>query len=140
MQVGRAHGDAVRAQRAPRPHSHAPAARVLVDDVERLRGGDAEAAPLADREMALPGVAADDAAAGIDDLPAAIGRDEVRRVAAQEALLAAGAGEEAQVLALGLLRHGQPGAAGELADFGLGQLAEREPDAREAVAASAASM
>ena len=51
-------------------------------------------------------------------------------MAAQEAALAL-AGEEAEVLALGLAGDGEAVAGGDLADLGLGQLGEREAEAAE---------
>ena len=67
------------------------------------------------------------AAAAIDDLPGALRQ---AAVAGEEGALAL-AGEKAQVLALGLARHRQPRAGGELAHLGLGELGEREAKARE---------
>ena len=52
-------------------------------------------------------------------------------------LVEGGAREEAEVLALGLVRHRQVRGAGSLAHVRLGELAEREPEALELVRAQA---
>ena len=95
--------------------------------VARLRGGAAPAAPLADGVVVVPAVAAEHAAGGVDEVAGPLGEIAVT---SQERGLA-GAGEEAQILRFGLRRHRQAGVGGQRADLRLGQLAEREPQARE---------
>ena len=56
------------AQRLARPDDHAPGRRIEPDHIERMPGGDAETAPLPDREMDDAVVAADHAAVEIDDV------------------------------------------------------------------------
>src|SRR4051812_10461870 len=101
---GRArHLDARDVEGAARADDHASAPRVLADHVERLAGGDAEAAALPDGEQVLALVRAEPAPVEVHDLArlraAAVAREEVG---------AARAREEAQVLALGALGDRQP--------------------------------
>src|SRR4051794_10926215 len=97
------------------------------EHVEGLRGGDADAAALADGEVVVAAMAAEGAAGGVEDRAVALAQ---AAVAAEEAALAL-AGEEAEVLALGLAGDGEVVAGGDLADLGLGQLGEREAEAAE---------
>ena len=116
-----------RAERRPRPHDDLGPRGIEPDHEERFavagrRFGEAEPAPLADRVVHDAGMAAEDAARQVDDVAAlprfgAQPRDEVA-VAAR--------GHEADVLAVGLVRHGEAEAAGEVPRFRLGQAAERE--------------
>ena len=92
------------------------------EHVERLRRGDADAAALADGEVVVAAVAADRAPGAVEDGAGGVAKTAV---AAQEPALAL-AGEEAEVLALGLARDRQPVAGGDLPHLGLGQLGERE--------------
>src|SRR3954452_169884 len=111
-------------ERAARADDHA--ASLLADDVQRLFGGHPEPAALADGEAVLPVVAADAIAGEVDDLAA-----RRRAAVAADEVLRARAGQEAEVLALGALRHGQVSRTRELAHLRLAVAAEREPDARE---------
>ena len=119
-----------------------PTVTVLARDVGgehvlRLGGGDAQALALADREVVGAAVAAELAPGAVDDRARAVAD---AAVAGEERGLA-GAGEEAEVLGLALVGHGQPRRAGERADLRLGQLAEREAQPGAAwPGASAASM
>src|SRR5205823_11034161 len=94
------------------------------EHVEGPPGGDAEAAALADREMVVAAMAAEDAPAGVDDLAAVVAE---AAMAGEERTLAL-AGEEAEILALALAGHLEPGGGGELADAGLRQLGEWEAE------------
>ena len=98
------------------------------EHVERLRRGDADPAALADGEVVVAAVAAEGAAGGVDDRAVALAQ---AAVAAEEAALAL-AGEEAEVLALGLAGDGEAVAGGDLPHLGLGQLGQREAEARRA--------
>ena len=80
----------------PGPDRDRVGAGVGGDHVERLGGGDADAAALADGEVVVAAVAADRAAGAVEHGAVAVGE---AAVAAQEAALAL-TGEEAEVLAL----------------------------------------
>ena len=122
-----AHRDLRGRERRPRADRDRVRLAVLGQHVERLRGGDAEPLALADREQVLATVATDGPPGAVDDRTGALAQAPV---AGEERALA-GAGEEAQVLRLALVRDRQPGGAGELAHLRLAQLAEREPQPRE---------
>src|SRR3954454_3452670 len=81
------------------------AAVVLAEHVERLGPGHADALALADREAVLARVSAEGATLLVDDVSGGAAREEV---------IEARAGEEAEVLALGAIRHGQIRSAREL--------------------------
>ena len=77
-----------------------------MEHVERLAAAEADPAPLPDREAVLAEVVTDDGAGGVDDRPGTVPE---RPVARQEPL-ATGAGQEAEVLRVGLARDRQTGA------------------------------
>ena len=106
------------------------------DDVERLRRDDADPAALADGEVVVAAVAADGATGAVDDGALALAQ---AAVAAQEAALAL-AGEEAEVLALGLAGDGEAVAGGDRPHLGLGQLGQGKPSRPSSSGGSAASM
>src|SRR5881275_2685745 len=111
-----------RGERRAGPHHHRLRAGVLADHVERRRAGYAETAPLADREQVLAAVVAHDPAPEVDDRPP-VGMK--LSVAPQEARTV-GPGEEAEVLALRAVGHGQSRVTCDLAHLRLRKLAERE--------------
>ena len=85
-------------------------------------------APLADGEVVVAAVARRSPEPGaVEQITLALAQ---ATVATQEVSLAL-AGEEAEVLALGLLCHGQSVMGGDLPHFGLGQLGQREAHATE---------
>src|SRR5215210_5998278 len=99
--------NARRRQGRARADRDAVAPRLLADHVQRLRRGDAETAPLADRIALVAVVVAEQVAADRDDLAARrrgallrTGGPRGLAVAAQEPPLS-DPGEKAQVLALG---------------------------------------
>ena len=110
--------------------------RVGGQHVERLPGGDPEAAALADRELVMAAMAPDGASRAVHDLPGSLTQPGV---ASEERALAL-AREEAEVLALALVGHREPGASGDLAGLGLGQLRERKAQSGQRVRRSAESM
>src|SRR5579875_460027 len=124
-QPGAADAHAVGLERRARPDGDAAARGVLVQNEQRLAGVDgelAEPAALADREAVLPRVGAEHPSGGVDDLArlvadAAVAREEARAV---------GAGEEAEVLGIGLGGDRQPGRRGDLPHPWLRQLPKRE--------------
>ena len=119
--------DRRRRERLARAGHDAVRTHVGGEHVERLRRGDAEALALADREVVRAAVQREHGAVAVDDLAGAVVE---AGVAGQERGLA-GAGQEAQVLRLGLGGHGQPGLGGQRAHLRLGQLPEREAQPRE---------
>src|SRR4051812_16335489 len=114
---GSGHGHTGGRERPSRADDYAVV--VLAEHVERLGSGDADALALPDREAVLPFVAAESATALVDDVSGGVAPHEP---------VEARAGEEAEVLALGAFGYGEICRARELADLGLGELAEREPD------------
>ena len=100
--------------------------RVGLEGVQRLRGRDAEPAPLAGREAPEPVVTADATAGFVDEAP---GRRR-EPVPAEERPVVVAA-EEARLLALGAARGGEPGGGGLGAGLLLGLLSEREPEPAE---------
>ena len=96
-------------QRLPGPDDHAGLLGVETDDVERLADGEAQALPLADRVMDDALVAAEHAAVDMDDLAALHGAG----LQALDDVAVAALRDEADVLAVGLLRDGQPELARE---------------------------
>ncbi len=102
------------------------------EDVDGLAGGEAEALALADGVIVDAGVAADDGAVFGDDVAfviiqrnifgAGIGVNELDVVAV---------GHEAEFHAFGLFGDGKIGVARDVADFFLGEFAEREVAAGE---------
>ena len=106
------------------------------EHVERLGSGDADPAALADREVVVARVTADRAAGAIEH---ARPRDRAGRRGGGGTPLAL-AGEEAEVLALGLAGDGEAVAGGDLPHLGLGQLGEREAQPPSSSGGSAASM
>src|SRR3954451_24607617 len=128
---------AVGSQRRAWPNGHTRALRILLQHVLRLGGGDAEPASLADGELVLALVTAQNLPIGIDHVagpPRGVKRSG--RVAAQEVNLAR-AGEEAEVLALAPVGHGEPRVSREAAHARLLELAEREPQALQLLWAQA---
>ena len=101
MKPGAAHVNPGGLERRAGTDDHLVARRVLVDDVQRLTGGDPDPAPLADGEPVLAVVSADDVALAVDDRPGGVAE---LAVASQEPG-AIGAGEEAQVLGVDLARR-----------------------------------
>ena len=110
-------------------------ARVRGQHVQRLAGRDAEALALPDREAAVAAVAAEHAARACR--PRRRGASRTSRVAGEEAL-AARAGEEAEVLALALLRDREAAARAMSRTCGLGEPAEREAQAARAASGRSA--
>src|SRR5262249_39052055 len=104
-------------------HHDAIALGVDRRDVEPPLGRDAEPAPLAHRVAVDAAVAPEHAARGVDDL--ALTRQRARLRALHRARVVA-VGNEADLLALGLLRGGEPERARALAHLGLGHRAERK--------------
>src|SRR6476661_334493 len=98
VEDGIAHLHRARIELLPGADRDRVADRVGAEHIERLPGGHAQAASLADCEVVLPAVAAERATPAVDHVAAAVAQTAV---AAQELALAA-AGEEAEVLALGL--------------------------------------
>ena len=115
-----------RRQRLARADDDAPARRVERDDIERLAGGDAEAAALADGVMQDAVVAAEHAAVDMDDVAGLGGAGhqplDHRAVVARR--------HEADVLAVGLFGDAEAELAGERAHLRLLQRAEREAQTR----------
>src|SRR5690606_22620421 len=104
------------------------ALRVDRDDVARLRAAAAETAALADREAVDAAVPAELDAGLVDDPT----RPAPRRVEAPLDEIGIGfADDEADVLALGLVRDRELERARERADGGLVEVAEREERRRE---------
>ena len=101
--------------------------RILRGHVEGLGRRDADSAALADGEVVVAAVAADHAARAVEDVALAV--VEVA-VAPQESGLAL-AGEEAEVLALGLAGDREFVAGCDLPHLGLGQLGQRETEPRQ---------
>ena len=99
MQDGVADRHAARLQLLGRADDDAVGAGVGGEHVERDRRGQADALALPDREAVMAGVRSEDLAVGIGDLALAVGE---AAVTGEEAGLAL-AGEEAEVLALGLV-------------------------------------
>ena len=119
--------DGARRELLARPDGHRVALGVLRQDVARLARGDPEAAPLADREVVLAAMTAQDAPRGIDDIAGAVSDPPV----AGEERGTRRAREEAEILGIGLAGHRQPGLARERADLRLGEVPEREAQAGE---------
>ena len=122
--------DAGRRQRLARADDHARRPRIERDDIERLRGGDAEAAALADRVVEDAGVAAEHAAVDMDDVA---GLGGARQQPLDHLAVVAG-GDEADVLAVGLVGDGEAEFVRERAHLRLRQAAEREAQHRELLA------
>ena len=118
-------------QGLPGADDHAGLLGVEADDIERLADGQAEALPLADRVVDDALVAAEHAAVEMDDLAALHGA----RLETLDHVAVAPLRDEADVLAVGLLRDGEPEFARELAGLVLGQFAQGK--AQEARAAPA---
>ena len=95
-----------------------------------MAGGDAEPAPLPDREVDDAVVAAEHAAGEIDD----VARLGGARPQAFDHLGIAAGRHEADVLAVVLVGDRKPEAARELPRLGLGALAEREAQQLELLA------
>jgi len=104
------------------------------EDVERVGRGEAEALALAYGEALDAFVVTDDLAGGGDEFAGGVGELFVLlvEVRLQESVVVA-AGDEADLLRVGLGRDGEAGFGGHLADFGLAHLAEGEEGARELV-------
>ena len=128
----------------PGAYDHPVLLRLDGEDEERRRGGEAEAAPLADG-VAVIGLAGPQLAPRRVDQPrAAAERRAGRPIATEKPLrarrgllldeLAHAAGDEADLHALPLLRHHQAGLAGELTHLRLGHAAEREEGGGELLA------
>ena len=100
-----------RRQRLARADDDAPPGRIEMDDVERLAGGDADAAPLADGEMDDAGMAAEHPPVDMDDVAGLGGA----RLQPLDHVGIAAARHEADVLAVVLLRDGEPELARRLA-------------------------
>ena len=99
--------------------------RVGGEHVERLRGADAEAVALADGVGMRAAVLAEHGARSVDDRA---GLDAEPAVALQKVAMA-GAGEEAEVLRVGLARDGEASFGCHLAHLVLVHRAEREAQA-----------
>ena len=127
VQQRRRHADAAGGQGAAGPNDHAVARGVLGQHVERLGGGHADPPPLPDREGMVAVVATQHRAVAVHHLAARGRRAQSAAAVAAHEGARAGAGQEAQVLALALVGHRQPGGAGQLAHARLGELAHREP-------------
>src|SRR5689334_22558531 len=111
---------------------HLAADAVDLDDVERRAGGDAQSLALADGEVVNAVMTAEDAAiagdefaGGVRELLALLGEIRVN-----EALVVA-AGDEADLLRVGLFRQRQAVLAGELAHLRLAHFAQRKARAAE---------
>ena len=110
-----------------RPDSHDRGGVIDADHVPlRSSTRQAEPAALADRHQLERVDRADRVSGSVDDVGAA-----ERYPAAEELLATAGRGHEAHVLAVGLGGGPQAEAGGDLADVGLGDLADREERAGE---------
>src|SRR3954468_5407 len=118
------------AQRRARP-DHDPARRgVEPDHVERMAGGDAEPAPLADGEMNDAGMRAENAAVEIDDVTG-FGRP---RLEAPDHLGVAARRHEADVLTVLLVAHGERKLTRKLARLRLRPVTERKAQQVELLA------
>ena len=106
---------------------------VDVEDVERLGRGEAEALALAYGEGVDAGVVADHFAGGGDELAGGVGElfALLVEVGAEEGVVVA-AGDEADLLRVGLGGYVEAGFGGHDADGGLVHLAEREEGAARA--------
>ena len=122
--------NAARRQRFARADVDFCARRVERRDIERLGGGDAKPAPLADRVMNDALVTAEHAAVDMDDLA----RRRGARHDAFDHLSIAARRHEADVLAVGLLRNGETVLSRERAHLRLGQIAQREAQQGELLA------
>ena len=122
MEAGVLQCDARGSELAPRPDDDAARPRVTLEHVERL-GPAAQPASLADREVVLAVVMAEHLAAAVDDLARAA---QARTAVALQERAPAEARDEAQVLALALVRDRQTRLAGERAHGVLREAAERE--------------
>ena len=127
VQDGAAHGHRAPRERGARADRDRVGARVGGEDVERLAGRDAEPAALPDRVEVVAAVAAELAPGRVEDRAGALAHAAV----AGEERRPPGAGEEAEVLRVGLLGDRQRGLAGDRAHLRLGELAEREPQPGE---------
>ena len=117
-----------------RVRSYGDAVAVGVDgeDIERRGGADAQALALADGEVGDAVVTAEDFAIGGDQLAGGVGeRAALLFHVGGEELLVVTAGDEADLLGVGLFGQGQAMLAGHFAHFGLGEAAEREQSSRE---------
>ena len=105
---------------------------VDVEDVERVGAGEAEALALADGEALDAFVVADDFAGGGDEFAGGVGEvfALLVEVGLEEGVVVA-AGDEADLLRVGLRGYGEAGVGGHLADGGLLHLAEGEEGAAE---------
>ena len=122
-----AHEHPVALQSLARPHGHGVARGVGGEHVERLASAEPEPAPLTDRVVVVSAVLAEPLAVLAEDRARALPESAVAR----QERAATDAGQEAQVLRVGLAGHRQPVGRGELADLRLRQLPEREAQPRE---------
>jgi len=109
-------------KRRPRTDDHPAAGGIQVHDVERLAGGDADTAALADGVVDDALVAAKHAAVDVHDV-AGLGGAGLQ---ALDDLGIAAVGDEADVLAVMLVGDGKAKRARRRPRLGLGQSAERE--------------
>ena len=128
VQRRRAHPDVAATQVLAPTDDDAVGARIRREHVERaLLAPDPEPAALPDREGVRAAVAPEDAAVAVDHVTRA---RPLATVAGEEAV-AIGAGQEAQVLRVGLVRDHEPGRAGAGPHLGLAQRPEREAQPRQ---------
>ena len=113
-------------------YGDAVAVGVDIEHVEGCGGADAQALALADSEVEDAVVMADDLAIGGDKLAGGVreGLALLLEIGGEELLVVA-AGDEADLLGVGLLGEGQTMPACHFADFRLGEAAEREEGAGE---------
>ena len=117
-----AQGERAPLQSAARPGRDPPRGGVDRDDIERLARRHAQTPPLPDGEVDDAAVAAEHPPLAIDDLAGLRGL----RTQLRHHVLVAPVGHEADVLAVGLLRHVKPEGGGHRAHLVLGESAKRE--------------
>src|SRR5262249_34891100 len=118
------------AQRLARPDHHAARRRIEPHHIERMAGGDAEPAALADGEVDDAGMSAQQAAVKIDDV-ARLGRAGLEPL---DHLGVAARRHEADVLAIVLVGDREAEPTRQLARLRLGLVAEREAQHLELLA------
>ena len=122
IQLRRLARKVARGQLGVRADGDAMAGGVDVEHVERRGRADAEALALADGEVGDAFVVADDFAVGRDQFAGGLGHclALLFEIGGEELLVVA-AGDEADLLRVGLLGEGEAALARDLADLGLGQ-------------------
>ena len=113
-------------------YGDAVAGRIDIEHVERRGRTYAEALALADGEVEDAVVAAEEFAAGGDEFPGGLRYlfALLFKIGGEELLVVA-AGDEADLLRVGLLGQSQAVRTGDFADLGLGQAAQRKERARQ---------